>query len=314
MRPGLEVIRRCGGLHTFMGWPRAILTDSGGFQVFSLSKLRRIRDDGVEFQSHIDGARHFLGPAEAMDIQRQLGSDVAMAFDECVPYPCERDYACQAVERTLAWAASCVRQPRADGQMVFGIVQGSVFDDLRRRCAERLVEMGFDGYAVGGVSVGEPEELLVQGVEDSLALLPWDRPRYLMGVGFFPQMADAVARGVDMFDCVVPTRFARNGTAFTREGRYPVKAGAYKDDTRPIDETCRCYACRHFSRAYVRHLMNANEILGVRLITLHNLHSYAVFMQEIRDAIAGGTFGAFRSAVRDTYSEIMLAHPRTESN
>ncbi|NCC50122.1 MAG: tRNA guanosine(34) transglycosylase Tgt [Spartobacteria bacterium] len=308
IRPGMEIMEKCGGLHAFMGWKRAILTDSGGFQVFSLAKLRKITDEGVSFQSHLDGNRHFLGPVEAMNIQRILGSDIAMVLDECVPYPCTRDYACQSVERTLAWAALCARQPRAAGQLVFGIVQGGVFADLREHCAHGLMDIGFDGYAIGGVSVGEPEDVLMKGVDDTAHHLPVDAPRYLMGVGFLPQVVEAVARGVDMFDCVMPTRFARNGTAFTRRGRYPVKAAVYKEDQRPLEEGCACYACRNFSRAYIRHLLNVNEILGVRLVTLHNLYRYGAFMKEMRQAIADGTFAAFRQDVADTYATIEEEH------
>ncbi len=307
-RPGVDVVEQCGGLHRFMGWPRAILTDSGGFQVFSLSELRRVTDRGVEFRSHVDGRARFIGPVEAMDIQRRLGSDIAMVFDECPPYPCSHEYACQAVERTLAWAAVCARQPRAEGQLVFGIVQGGGYEDLRTRCARELIEMGFDGYAVGGVSVGEPEEELFRGLEYGIRELPVDRPRYLMGVGLLPQMVEAVARGVDMFDCVMPTRYARNGTAFTAEGRYPVKASAYRLDERPLEEGCACAACRRFSRAYVRHLLNVNEMLGARLLTLHNLHRYAMSMREIREAIENGTFGAYREKVAERYRAIRLDH------
>jgi queuine tRNA-ribosyltransferase len=295
IRPGIEVVEQCGGLHRFMGWKRAILTDSGGFQVFSLATMNKITDDGVEFQSHFDGARHFLGPKETMDIQRRLASDIAMVLDECTPYPCDREYACKAVDRTLAWAALCARQPRVAGQMVFGIVQGSVYADLRERCARELVSMGFDGYAIGGVSVGEPHELIIRGIEDSVSHLPADRARYLMGVGSMVHMVEAVARGVDMFDCVMPTRLARHGAAFTRTGRYPVKAGAYANDTRPIEEGCACYACRNFTRAYVRHLLNVNEILGLRLLTIHNLYRYGEFAREIREAIDQGTFDRLRA-------------------
>jgi queuine tRNA-ribosyltransferase len=308
IRPGMDVIAASGGLHRFMGWERAILTDSGGFQVFSLAKLRKITNHGVEFQSHIDGAKHFLGPAEAMEIQRTLGSDIAMVLDECVPYPCKRDYACQAVDRTLAWAAQCAAQPRAEGQLVFGIVQGSSYDDLRRRCAQGLVDVGFDGYAVGGVSVGEPEDVLLQGVEDGVAELPREKPRYLMGVGLIPQMIESVARGIDMFDCVIPTRFARNGTAFTHTGRFPVKAAVYRTDQRPLEEGCGCYTCRRFTRAYIRHLLNVNEILGVRLVTLHNLHMYLEFMKEMRSAILDGEFGAFRRSRLEAYATIQQEH------
>ena len=308
-RPGVDVVEKCGGLHRFMGWNRAILTDSGGYQVFSLAKLRKLTDEGVEFQSHIDGARHFLGPVEAMDIQRRLGSDIAMVLDECSPYPCDRDYACQAVDRTLAWAALCARHPRADGQWVFGIVQGSVYSDLRERCATELVQMDFDGYAIGGVSVGEPEELIFKGIEESIRCMPAEKPRYAMGVGKLAQMLEAVARGVDMFDCVMPTRLARHGTAFTRNGRYPVKSSIYREDMRPIEEGCTCYACRNFSRAYLRHLINVNEILGIRLIALHNLHRYMEFMEEIRQAIRNGTLAELRTSIRENYKEVMDPDP-----
>ena len=290
IRPGAEVVEACGGLHGFMGWQRPILTDSGGYQVFSLPKLRRIREHGVEFNSHIDGSPLFLGPVEAMAIQRRLGADIVMAFDECAPYPCERLYACQAVERTLQWADLCREQPLAEGQLLFGITQGGEYADLRARCTRELVAIGFDGYAVGGVSVGEPESVLIRGVEDGVADMPVDRPRYLMGVGYLSQVLAAVARGVDMFDCVMPTRMARNGTAFTRTGRYPVKAGEYRVDTRPVEEGCGCYTCRTFTRAYVRHLLNVGEILGVRLLTVHNLHRYMEFMAEVRGAIEAGAF------------------------
>ncbi len=293
IRPGMEVIEACGGLHTFMGWNRPILTDSGGFQVFSLSNLRKIRDDGVEFNSHVDGRRIFLGPVEAMAIQRTLGSDIAMVFDECAPHPCTHDYACQSVDKTLGWAAICAEQPHSEGQLVFGIVQGGEFRDLRLRCARELVSIGFDGYAVGGVSVGEPEEVLLKGIVDGVQELPVERPRYLMGVGRMSQILHAVRAGVDMFDCVMPTRIARNGSAFTRRGRYPVKAGAYRLDTRPVEEGCGCYTCQTFSRAYIRHLLNVDEILGVRLLTLHNLYRYQEFMCEIRNAIRDGVYTEF---------------------
>ena len=304
IRPGMDVIEACGGLHRFMGWDHPILTDSGGYQVFSLAKLRKIKPHGVEFNSHIDGTRFFLGPVEAMGIQRALGSDIAMVFDECAPYPCTREYACQSLDMTLSWAVLCANQERAEGQLVFGIVQGGAYADLRARSARELVAIGFDGYAVGGVSVGEPEDVLLDGIRHSVPELPQARPRYLMGVGKLSQILDAVACGIDMFDCVIPTRFGRNGTAFTRRGRYPVKAGKYRMDTRPVEEGCECYTCRHFSRAYIRHLLNVNEILGVRLLTLHNLHRYMRFMQEIRDALEQGCFQELRDA-HEGIEEIM---------
>ncbi len=298
LRPGIEIIRKCGGLHAFMGWPHPILTDSGGFQVFSLAALRKIRPDGVEFNSHVDGRRLFLGPAEVMAIQRELGADIAMVFDDCAPYPCAYESACQTVDRTIAWATNCANQPRAAGQSVFGIVQGGAWPDLRRRCAAALVGVGFDGYAIGGVSVGEPEEVLLQTVAGTVAHLPAEKPRYLMGVGVLRQIVEAVALGVDMFDCVIPTRLARNGSAFTRAGRIPIKAAVYKDDSAPIEAGCECYACRTFARAYVRHLLNAGEILGVRLLTIHNLHRYLAFMREIQAALEQGTFQRFRQELK----------------
>ena len=294
LRPGNDIVAACGGLHRFMGWDGPILTDSGGFQVFSLGHLRKIRDDGVEFNSHIDGSRVFLGPRESMETQRVLGSDVAMCFDECIPYPATPEYACKSVAKTLVWASLCATQSRATGQLLFGIVQGGVYGELRERCARGLVEIGFDGYGIGGVSVGEPGDVLLKGVEDSTIHLPEDRPRYLMGVGDRLQIVEAVARGVDMFDCVIPTRHARNGSAFTRRGSLQVKAGRYKQDTRPVEEGCECPCCRHFTRAYVRHLLNAGEILGIRLLTLHNIHRYMAFMEELRTSLEDGSFAEFR--------------------
>lgn len=307
-RPGPDLIERMGGLHTFMGWDRAILTDSGGYQVFSLGSMNKITDEGVAFQSHTDGKKHFIGPKESMEIQRKLGSDIAMVFDECPPYPCEKEYAGKAVRRTLDWAKVCRHTPHAEGQLVFGIAQGSVFADLREECAKALVEMEFDGYAIGGVSVGEPDELIIRGVEDTVDFLPTDKPRYLMGVGEMAQMVESVARGVDMFDCVMPTRQARNGTVSTRRGRYPVKAAIYKEDQRPLEEGCSCYACTHFTRAYVRHLLNVGEILGLRLITLHNLHCYLHFLGDMRKAISDGTFATFRTNFHAGYRVVAEEH------
>ena len=303
LRPGADIVETCGGIHRFMGWSGPILTDSGGYQVFSLARLRKITERGVEFNSHVDGSKIFLGPVEAMKIQARLGSDIAMVFDECAPYPCDRNYACQAVDKTITWAALCKEQPRPRGQMVFGIVQGGEFGDLRQRCADRLIDIGFDGYAVGGVSVGEPEDVLLAGICRSVAYLPADMPRYVMGVGKMSQILEAVMMGVDMFDCVMPTRYARNGSAFTRRGAYPVKAGRYKDDNRPVEEGCDCYTCSNFSRAYIRHLLNADEILGIRLLTFHNLHRYMEFMSEIRRALETGGFDRFRRRTLRELSE-----------
>ncbi len=308
LRPGNDIITTCGGLHKFMGWDGPILTDSGGFQVFSLGHMRKILDDGVEFNSHIDGSRVFMGPRESMTTQRILGSDVAMCFDECIPYPCTPEYACKSVSKTLLWASLCATQERADGQLVFGIVQGGVYGELRARCARGLVDIGFDGYGIGGVSVGEPEEVLIKGVEDSAIHLPEESPRYLMGVGDRWQIVEAVARGIDMFDCVIPTRHARNGSAFTEDGTLQVKAGRYKQDTRPVEEGCDCTCCRNFTRAYVRHLLNAGEILGVRLLTLHNIHCYMKFMEKLRKSIEDGCFDEFRRQVAEKLK------PKTEES
>jgi len=307
-RPGPDLIERMGGLHEFMGWDRAILTDSGGYQVFSLGSMNKITAEGVSFKSHSDGRSLFIGPRESMEIQRKLGSDIAMVFDECPPYPCEKEYACQAVRRTLDWAAICRETPRAESQLVFGIVQGGVHADLREECAKALVEMDFDGYAIGGVSVGEPDELILRGVDDTVDHLPVGKARYLMGVGEMAQMVESVARGVDMFDCVMPTRQARNGTVSTRRGRYPVKAALYKEDPRPLEEGCTCYTCANFTRAYVRHLINVGEILGLRLITMHNLHCYLEFLKDMRVAIEEGTFDAFRTAFHAGYRVVLEEH------
>ena len=295
IRPGLEVVRAAGGLHSLMGWTRPILTDSGGYQVFSLAKLRKIEPDGVRFQSHVDGASLFLGPREAMSIQRELGSDIAMVFDECTPFPCTREEARASLDLTLRWAGACRSQPRAEAQSVFGIVQGGMFRDLREHCAQALTGLDFDGYAVGGLSVGEPAETMFDVLDWVTPLLPASRPRYLMGVGTPPQVVEAVARGIDMFDCVLPTRVARNGSAYTADGCLPVKAGRFKDDMRPIEDGCQCYACLHFSRAYIRHLINVNEILGHRLMTIHNLHFYMQLMAQVRQSIEAGSFAELRS-------------------
>jgi queuine tRNA-ribosyltransferase len=295
LRPGNEIMSLAGGLHAFMGWDGPILTDSGGFQVFSLGKLRKITPEGVAFNSHIDGRRFLLGPKESMETQRILGSDVAMCFDECIPYPATRDYAEKSVRTTIEWAARCKDEPHAPGQLVFGIVQGAAFPDLRALCARELAAIGFDGYAVGGVSVGEPEPELLRGIEESTPHLPEDRARYLMGVGDPIQLVEGVARGIDMFDCVMPTRHARNGSAFTRHGSVPIKAGRFARDLSPVEEGCGCYCCRHFTKAYVRHLLHCGEILGERLLTIHNVHFFMRFMAEMRAALDAGTFPAFRA-------------------
>ena len=290
LRPGDELIRKAGGLHAFSGWNHPILTDSGGFQVFSLAGLRRLRENGVEFSSHIDGSRFFLGPVESIRIQRALGSDIVMAFDECTPYPCTFPDAEKSLGITLRWAEMSRDQKLGDGQQMFGIVQGSVYPELRERAAKAIAGMDFNGYAVGGVSVGEQEEDMFLAMEHSVPFLPEDKPHYLMGVGTPAQILGAVKRGIDMFDCVMPTRLARHGTAFLRGGiTLPAKAAGYREDFSPLDERCSCYACRNFTRAYIRHLLNVNEILGIRLLTIHNINYFLRLTDRIRDAIADGT-------------------------
>ncbi len=294
VRPGLDVIAAAGGLHRFMNWSLPILTDSGGFQVFSLAKIRKIAEHGVEFRSHLDGSPLFLGPKESMHIQKVLGSDIAMAFDECPPAGSKpREYE-NAVNRTLRWARECLAQDRAPGQLVFGIVQGGSHPELRERCARELVAMGFDGLAIGGVSVGEPEHEMMRAVELAEAHLPAEKPRYAMGLGTPAQMIELIARGVDMFDCVLPTRVARNGTAYTKKGAVNAKAGYNKVDFRPIEEDCDCYCCRNFTRAYIRHLLNVDEILGLRMLSVHNTHLYLRLMADVRQHLAAGTFAEFR--------------------
>lgn len=301
IRPGMEIMGAAGGLHRFINWPHPILTDSGGFQVFSLAKIRKIRPEGVEFRSHLDGSLLFLGPKEAMDIQRQLGSDIAMVFDECPPHTATHREVGGAVERTIQWAKECRVQPRAPGQFVFGITQGGKFKDLRERCAQELVAMDFDGYAVGGVSVGEPEPEMMAAVELAEPHLPAHKPRYAMGLGTPAQMVELIARGIDMFDCVLPTRVARNGTAYTRTGAVSIKGGFNKADFRPIEEGCECYACRNFTRAYLRHLLNVNEILGLRMLSVHNSHMYLKLMSDVREHLRAGTFDEFRAEFAATF-------------
>jgi len=312
VRPGLDVIKHFGGLHNFMNWNGPILTDSGGYQIFSLAKLRKITEEGVEFQNHIDGARAFISPEIAMEIQLLLGSDIAMALDECVPYPCEYDYAAQSAEMTTRWAKRCKEwkeenaqrpmeasinyQPSTMNSLLFGIVQGGTFEDLRKQSAQAIVDLDFNGYAIGGVSVGEPENEMMRAVEWAEPLLPGNKPRYAMGLGTPPQLLELIARGMDMFDCVLPTRLARNGTAFTATGTINLKNAEFILDKNPIEENCSCPACHQFSRGYIRHLIKAEEILGLRLITLHNLHFYLNLMNQARAEIEKGTFDQFRKA------------------
>ncbi len=321
LRPGHEIIKQLGGLHKFMNWQSPMLTDSGGFQVFSLSPLRKIRDEGVEFRSHLDGSTHFLTPELVMEIQRALGSDIAMAFDECTPYPATHEYALKSLQLTTKWASRCKEsleahksrstevqkhksEEKASSELLhfrasalprlFGIVQGGVYADLRKQSTEELIEMDFDGYAIGGLSVGEPKALMYEMINYTTPLLPQDKPRYLMGIGDLLDVFEAVAAGIDMFDCVMPTRNARNGTLFTSTGRISIKREEFKADPNPLDSNCLCYTCRNHSRAYLRHLFMNREILSMRLNTLHNLYFYLEFFRRMRDAISNKEFDKFR--------------------
>ncbi|HXH10226.1 MAG TPA: tRNA guanosine(34) transglycosylase Tgt [Alphaproteobacteria bacterium] len=288
LRPSHTLIQEFGGLHQFMAWPRPILTDSGGFQVYSLSGLRRLTEEGVQFQSHLDGSRHLLTPEKAVEIQEALGSDIAMVLDECVPYPAAYDYALTSQELTTRWARRAKMAHRRSDQALFGIVQGGMYADLREKSVRELVELDFQGYALGGFSVGETKRLMYDLIGQTAAGLPEEKPRYLMGVGTPADLVQCVKLGVDMFDCVMPTRNARNGCLFTRQGRLIIKNARYARDPRPIDPDCRCYTCQHYSRAYLRHLFVADEILAPRLNTIHNLHYYMDVIQMIREAIVEG--------------------------
>ncbi|HLA39032.1 MAG TPA: tRNA guanosine(34) transglycosylase Tgt [Candidatus Glassbacteria bacterium] len=309
LRPGHEIVRQAGGLQKFMGWHRPVLTDSGGYQVFSLIELNKIKEEGVAFQSHLDGSSHLFTPERVIEIQAALGADIIMAFDECVPYPAEEDYVRLACERTLRWAERC--RDRLAGldwesaapweQALFGIVQGGMYPHLRQWSAARTVELGFPGYSIGGLSVGEPKALMYEMLERVLEHLPPDAPRYLMGVGHPEDMVEAVRRGVDMFDCVVPTRYGRNGTVFTAAGKLAVKNAPFANDFRPIEEECPCYACRNFSRAYIRHLVNSNEILGIRLTSLHNVYFMVNLVGQMRRAIAASSFDQWAAGFYNKY-------------
>ncbi|MBU4345976.1 MAG: tRNA guanosine(34) transglycosylase Tgt [Candidatus Omnitrophica bacterium] len=309
LRPGIEVIKKAQGLHNFISWHRPILTDSGGYQIFSLALLRKVSDEGVEFQSHIDGAKHFLRPEDIINIEQELAGDIIMPLDECVHYPCAKDYAEIAMRRTIDWAmrskaaASKNAMPNTKKrQLLFGIVQGATYEDLRKECSQRLIEIDFDGYAIGGVSVGEPKTLRYNIVNFILQFLPLNRARYLMGLGMPEDIIGAVEIGVDMFDCVIPTRYGRNGTAFTSEGKLTVRNAPYIEDFRPLDPICSCYACKNFSRAYLRHLFNTQEILGAKLVSLHNVHFYLELMRNIRKAIAEDRFVEFKKAFLSNYT------------
>ena len=286
LRPGEDIVREAGGLHKFMNWDRPILTDSGGFQVFSLGDLRNITEEGVEFRSHIDGSKMFISPEKSMEIQNALGSDIMMAFDECTPYPATYEYAKHSMERTTRWAKRCKDFHKdCENQALFGIIQGGMYRDLRKQSAEDLVALDFPGYAIGGLSVGEPRDLMCEMLDFTTPLLPEDKPRYLMGVGTPDYLFEAVIRGVDMADCVMPTRIGRNGAVMTSKGRINIKNAKYKRDFSRLDDKCDCYTCNNYSKAYIRHLFNVDEILGARLATTHNLHFLLKLMENIRQAI-----------------------------
>jgi queuine tRNA-ribosyltransferase len=317
LRPGDELIARRGGLHRFIGWTGPILTDSGGFQIFSLAKRREIREEGADFQSHLDGSRHLLTPERAVDIQARLGSDIAMVLDECLSYPASRDDAAASMQRSARWARRCrdrftelpagsAVQVSNSGQAQFGIIQGGVFQDLRNESADETRAIGFEGYAIGGLSVGEPVEVMYEVTGQTASRLPVDRPRYLMGAGTPEDLVESVARGIDMFDCVMPTRNARNGQLFTSAGRINIKNARYAEDDRPLDPACGCYVCQHHSRAYLRHLYLAGEMTAGALNTLHNLTFYLDTMRRIRDAIAFRTFDTFRQGFLRSASRLSL--------
>ncbi|MDP3042568.1 MAG: tRNA guanosine(34) transglycosylase Tgt [Candidatus Omnitrophota bacterium] len=307
LRPGMEVIKKAGGLHKFMSWDKPILTDSGGYQVFSLALYRKISDQGVEFQSHIDGLKHFLTPEDVIKNQEILGSDIMMPLDECVHYPCIKDQAKIAMERTIAWAKRSKEAQLKEKGALFGIIQGATYEDLRRDCAKRLVDMDFDGYSIGGVSVGESSNLIYNIIELVVDLLPPGKPRYAMGIGYPFDIVEAVDRGVDMFDCVIPTRYGRNGTAFTSGGKIIIRNAAYTEDFRPLDPKCSCYVCQNFSRAYLRHLFNAKEMLGLVLLSLHNVYFFLDLMRQIRAAIKEDKFSQFKQMFLMDYNNQICA-------
>lgn len=296
LRPGADLVREAGGLHRFMHWPHGILTDSGGYQVFSLGPLRKITEEGVEFKSHLDGGTHFFSPEKAVAVQMDLGADIIMAFDECSPYPSTFAYARDSLARTTRWARRCQAAHTRSDQAMFGIVQGGMYPELRRESAAGLVELDFPGYAVGGLSVGEPKPLMYEMLEVTVPLLPAAKPRYLMGVGSPDCLLEGVARGIDMFDCVLPTRTARNGLAFTTRGKVVIRNAGYARDFTPLDPECSCYTCRNYSRAYLRHLYKAEEMLVYRLLTLHNLSFLLNLMRDMRQAILANRFDGFKKA------------------
>ncbi|MEW9667240.1 tRNA guanosine(34) transglycosylase Tgt [Ammoniphilus sp. 3BR4] len=296
LRPGHEIVKKAGGLHSFMNWDRPILTDSGGFQVFSLSNLRKIEEEGVHFRSHLSGAKLFIGPEVAMEIQNALGADIIMAFDECAPYPAEHEYVKRSLERTTRWLERCMNaHKRPHDQALFGIVQGGMYQDLREQSAKEIVAFDLPGYAIGGLSVGEPKAIMDEVLEYTVPLLPENKPRYLMGVGSPDALIDGAIRGIDMFDCVLPTRIARNGTCMTSQGRLVIRNAKFKEDFTPLDPECDCYTCRNYTRAYIRHLFNADEIFGLRLTSYHNLHFLLHLMEKVREAIMEDRLMDFRN-------------------
>ena len=302
LRPGHEVVKAAGGLHKFMNWERAILTDSGGFQVFSLGAMRKISEEGVEFRSHIDGSKHMLSPEKSMEIQNALGSDIMLAFDECAPYPADRNYVKNSLERTTRWLKRCKEYHKnTEQQSLFGIMQGGMYKDLRKQSAEEIVELDLPGYAIGGLSVGEPKEIMYEVMDDCVDYLPADKPRYLMGVGSPDCLFEGVERGIDMFDCVLPTRIARHGMAMTSQGRVNIKNAKYERDFTPLDPNCDCYTCRNYSKAYLRHLFKSDEILSSMLMTTHNLHFLVNTMAGIRKAIEEDRFLEYKKEFYDSY-------------
>lgn len=302
LKPGQEIIRKADGLHKFMNWDRPILTDSGGFQVFSLSKTRKITEEGVQFRSHIDGSKHFISPEKSMEIQNDLGSDIMMAFDECVPYPASHEYTEDSMKRTLRWLKKCKDYHKnTDKQNLFGIIQGGMYKDLREYSAKNTIDFDLPGYAIGGLSVGEPRDLMIDLLDFTTDFMPENKPRYLMGVGTPDYLFEAVEHGVDMCDCVLPTRIARNGTALTSKGKLVVKNAKYKDDFSPLDDNCDCYACKNHTRAYIRHLLNVDEILGARLLSIHNLRFLIKLMENIRKSIEEDRYLEFKDEFYRNY-------------
>ena len=301
LRPGQEIVKEAGGLHNFMKWDRPILTDSGGFQVFSLSSLRKITEEGVAFHSHLDGSKHLFTPESVMKTEEDLGADIIMAFDECCPYPSTYEYTKNSMERTTRWAKRCKEAHTTENQALFGIIQGGFFEDLRKKSAEDLIALDLPGYAIGGISVGEPKEEFLKMLYYTTPLMPKDKPRYLMGVGTPDYLIEAALAGIDMCDCVLPTRIARNGTALTSHGKVVVRNATYERDWTPLDPECDCYTCKNYTRAYIRHLVKANEILGVRLLSIHNLRFLTRLMENIRTAIENDCLGDFRTEFYKKY-------------